>query len=474
MVELLRRRARVDLLAFMRWVWWAPQEFVVGRHTRAICERLTRAVEDWREGKTTYLLVTVPFRHGKSDIISRALPAYFLGRNQDRQPDIIMSGYGFNLVRGFSSRVRKIVQSEGYQALFLGVKLARGANRVDEWQVEGSSGTVTAQGLGGAVTGKGAHLLIVDDYCRNRAEAVSKVYRDKVWDSFRNDLMTRLNAPASIVIVCATPWHVDDVRGRILSEMKKSEEFPRFEELNFPACIPGEYEYLFPERFSANWYKAQRATLGTQAAALLDCNPKVEGGNRFRVDRVVIHQTKDGWPAGRETRGWDLASSEKERGGSDPDWTWGVRGLVVVRQLPYGLKQHEVWLSAGVACQEEAPRRNALIVNTAREDGRGVIQYIEAYGAYKDSYTTLRGLLMGFSVVRPSQLPGDKAAKLAALEPSFEAGIVHVYAPGFGKFLDMWLEQFTDFPGGKHDDACDATAVMYHSQVSSTGSTFLI
>lgn len=475
-LEKARRLARRDLLAFLRWCWWMPHPLVVGRHTRAICERLTRASDDWREGKSTYLLIAVPFRHGKSDIVSRAFPAWFLGRNADRQPDGIMSGYGISLVRGFSKRVKRIMEGARYQWLFPGVHPARGSNKAEEWQVDGSAGTVVAQGLGGAVTGKGAHFLIVDDYCKNRAEAVSAIFRNKTWDSFRNDLMTRLNAPANIVIVCATPWHIDDLRGRIRKAMKEDPAFPRFEELNFPAAKPGEWDYLFPERFGPEWYTGQRASLGRQAPALLDCEPQVEGGSRFDVSRVVMHHTLDGWPALREVRGWDLASSAKERDGDDPDWTWGVRGCV--RQEPSQdmgrLRSRSVWIRSMVACRAEAPERDALIRTTAASDGYGVAQYVEAFGAYKDAYTTLKSALAGVAVVRASRLPGDKSAKLAPLEPAFDSKEVHVYVPGCGKFLDMWLQQFAGFPDATHDDGCDATGVMYHAQADSGGSMMLV
>lgn len=474
-VEKARRRAQCDLLAFLRWCWWMDHKLVVGRHTRGICQRLTQAVEDWREGHSTYLLIAVPFRHGKSDIVSRALPAWFLGRCADRQPDVIMSGYGYSLVRGFSKRVKRIMEGKRYQALWPGMKPDRANNKADEWQVQGSNGVVIAQGLGGALTGKGGHLIIIDDYCRNRAEAASKVYRDKTWDSFRNDLMTRQNSPASIVIVCATPWHIDDIRGRIKKAMVDDPEFPQFEEIKYPARNPGEWDYLFLERFSEKWYRAQYASLGVQAAALLNCDPRVEGGNRFRMDRIVRHHTLDDWDQGRDGRGWDLASSSKDRTGNDPDWTWGIRGHVKRKPLGEGVHINEIWLRGAVACREEAPQRNALMRATAIADGRGVAQHVEAFGGYKDAYTQLRAALQGLSVVRKSRLPGDKSVKLADLEPSFEAGLVHVYVPGFGQHLQAWLDQFSAFPDGAHDDACDATAVLYHAQAATTsGSTVLI
>lgn len=455
-----RYLARHNMLSYLQAVWWNPQPLVVGRHTRAICDRLTRAIEDWRRGISTFLLVAVPFRHGKSDMVSIALPSYFLGRCADMQPDVIMATYGASLTEKFSKQTQRVMRSDAYQYVFPGVT-PEGA--IDSWNVAGSVGTVTAVGLGGAITGKGGHLLVLDDYCKSRAEAVSQAYRDSTWDAFRNDLLSRRNAPASIVVVCATPWHVDDVRGRILREMRANKDFPRFEELSFPARKPGPdgWETLFPERFSAEWYASQRAALQAQAAALLDCNPIVEGGGRFDVSKVVIHDTLDGWPVLREARGWDLASSTKERDSDDPDRTWGIRGGTRKVALSPGVYRTEVWIRSAVAIRAEAPERDALIVRTAKEDGPGVIQAIEAFGAYKDAYTTLRTLLAGVSPVVRSHMPGDKSAKLAPLEAPFQAGIVHVYRPGFGAWFDEWRAEFAAFPNGAHDDGCDATAIMY-------------
>ena len=456
----LGMRARGDLLTFMAYTWDQPGEFVAGRHTRAICDRLTRAAYDWREGRSTYLLIAVPFRHGKSEICSIALPGWFLGMCADREPSVIMGGYGATLVAGFSRRVQRLMRGERYQTLFPGMA-PDGTNA--NWAVKGSHGQVTAVGLGGSITGKGGHLIVLDDYCKSRAEAVSQTFRDKTWDSFRNDLMTRQNAPAAIVVVTATPWHVDDIRGRILDHMKRDPNFPRFEEMNFPARKPGPdgWEYLFPELLPPEWYDAQRATLQKQAAALLDCAPVVEGGNRFDPSKVVYHNSLDDWPVAREARGWDLASSSKDRNKDDPDRTWGIRGFSREVNMGAGVRKRELWIRSMVACREEAPQRNAMMRATAQADGPGVAQYVEAFGPYKDAYVQLRAAMPGH-VVRPSRLPGDKSAKLAPLEPVMDAGDVHVYVPGCKEWLDTWRAEFAAFPNGQHDDGPDATAVLFH------------
>lgn len=457
----LAATARTDLLTFMAYTWDQPSPFLAGRHTVAICDRLTKAVEDWRHGISTHLLIAVPFRHGKSEICSIALPAYFLGRCADMQPSVIMSGYGAALVAGFSRRAQRLMNSVRYQTIYPDV---RPEGTASDWRVRGSHGTTTATGLGGAITGKGGHLIVLDDYCKSRAEAVSQTFRDKTWDAFRNDLMTRQNAPAHIVVVTATPWHIDDIRGRIIKSMANDPKFPRFEQMTFPARKPGPdgWDYLFPELHGREWYDAQRATLQKQAAALLDCDPIVEGGNRFDISKIVFHDSLDGWPSGREARAWDMASSSKDRDKDDPDRTWGIRGLSREIDMGAGVRKRDLWIKSMVACRAEAPERDALIRATARADGPGIIQHVEAFGAYKDAYTQLRAALPGH-IVRPSRLPGDKSAKLAPLEPVVEGGDLHIYKPGCGQWLDTWLSELAAFPDGSHDDAPDATAVLFHT-----------
>ena len=285
--ELLRRRARVDLIAFLAYCWWMPTPLKIGRHTRILCNRLTRAIDDYIfRGKTTYLLVNMPFRHGKSDIVSRALPAFFFGRTIScgLEPNAIQSGYGASLVEGFSSKVQDIIRSEAYQRVFPEVQIAKKASAA-EWSVVGKQSTDYAMGLGGSITGKGANLIIVDDYCKNREEAESKATRDKMWDSFKDDLSTRFNAGGGIMVVCATRWHEDDISGRIEKAMRTIENYPQYEKLIFPARKQGEdgWDILFPELYDEGWYRTRRAELGPYSAgALLDCDPKQAGERFFR------------------------------------------------------------------------------------------------------------------------------------------------------------------------------------------------
>ena len=166
--ELAVEAARSSLLAFLQFCWWMPQPLRVGRHTAAICDRLTRAAFDWLEGRSSYLLINCPFRHGKTDTVSRAFVPWFLGVCADRQPDVILSGYGSSLVEGISRQCQAIMRSVEYRMVFPSVALDSSRGSADEWGVERSAGTVVSVGLGGAITGKGGHLIILDVFSSRR------------------------------------------------------------------------------------------------------------------------------------------------------------------------------------------------------------------------------------------------------------------------------------------------------------------
>ena len=269
-------------LCFMQHTWMKKDSpFFIGFHTRKICERIDRAFEDFRNGQSTYLLINVHHRAGKSDIVSRYLGPHFLGEFPSEE--VMQVTYQANLAISFSSFGRNIFRSEKYEKIYPNICLSKETNKKNEWVITDKNnkllgGKLYASGLQSGLTGSGFALGILDDYCSGRAEAESIVQRDNAWEAFTNDFMTRA-APVSIVIVLATIWHWDDISGRIKNEMQQNEYFPKFEILQFPARArdykgEGTYigKYLFLERFNEKWYDTQYATLGKySAAALLDC-----------------------------------------------------------------------------------------------------------------------------------------------------------------------------------------------------------
>jgi predicted phage terminase large subunit-like protein len=459
-VEALRavrgERARRHHLNFMRAAWQKPGEpLIVGRHTSAICERIDQAIERYRHGESSFLILMVPFRHGKSDMVSRYLPPKFLGEFPDAE--VLLATYGADLAGDLSRFARRIMDSPEYAGIFSGVAVARDSSAVDRWGIEGRTGGMVAAGLGGAITGRGYALGIVDDYLKNRADAESRLMRDRIWDSFTNDFLTR-RAPVSITIVLATPWHVDDLIGRVQKIMGEDPAFPRFELLRFPAfdeSYPG--GVLFLERFSREWYDQQRASLGSYGtASLMQCDPVQHHGNLLKISRVQII---DSAPEGLTwVRFWDPASTMKTVMKPDPDYTVGGKCAIRMIKNAEGSTVPQLIVADVRRGRWEAPERDRIIVQTAKIDGPGVHIGVEAAGGYKDTYTRIVEVLKGTSRVDAVYPATDKLVRASPLEPIFEAGNVLLVR---GEWNQEYLDECAEFPSGAHDDQVDMTSGAY-------------
>ena len=312
-----REAARRGMLQFMgrTWLGGEGQPFVIGRHTRAICRALDRAVIRFKRGVSTFLLIRVPRRHGKSQIISRYFPAYALGHLSALDPDIMLVGCDEELTTGFSRNAQHIVQSPKYRQLFPACEVSPKISAAGEWALKYHNGRVHAVGIGSGGMGRGSNILIVDDWCRNREEAESPDLRRKRWDSFRNDFMSG-RMPVSIVAVVGTPWHVDGLQERILSEQQTNPDFPQFDMLSFPARqkVGDKWEYLFPERFGEDWYTEQYATLTPyEAAGLMDCAPVEAAGNMASRKWFMRVPAPPSGVVVKKVRYWDSAATKTKK-----------------------------------------------------------------------------------------------------------------------------------------------------------------
>ena len=459
--------ARREMFEYLCYIWQGKtfDPLQVGRHTKEICNEIDGILADYRQGKSSFIILTVPPQHGKSEIVSRMLPTRFLGEFTDSGAMIV--SYSASLAESFSKEGRKIMRLAEYQNVFPRVRLARDNAGVQEWglEVDGKPALGKAQfsGLEGSNTGKGAALIVVDDPLKGREEAESELIREKVWTTFRSDIISR-RAPVSIVIITLTRWHTDDLVGKIQREMEANPEFPKFKILEWPATCD-RYEWLFPERYSPEHYRMQKALAGAYAwSALYLCNPVPREGNVLRADKVKIlspdkfnEMTKDL----RFARGWDLASGIAKLK-EDPDFTSGCKVAVdfVPTSVP-GLSMPILYIADYVRGRWEAPERNKRIVATALGDG-DIIVGVEAFGGYKDAYTTIQGILSGIRTVVKSQLPGDKVTKADLVAPIFEAGNVFMLEAPWN---DDVIKQYTQFPGSAHDDDVDSLVVAYDSLI---------
>jgi len=221
--ELLERQlAKKSLIEFIKQ--FNPQ-YQAGWVHEDICRRLTKFLKAIEDGRTPRLMLFMPPRHGKSMIASHHFPAWGLGHYPTME--FIAASYGSSLPMGFSRKVRSFLRDKRYQAMFPDTKLDRTNENVEGWSTTRGGGYIPA-GVGGGITGKGAHCFIVDDPIKDAEEADSETVRNNTWDWWGSTAYTRL-APNAGVLVIQTRWHDDDLSGRMISQMK--EELKEADEL---------------------------------------------------------------------------------------------------------------------------------------------------------------------------------------------------------------------------------------------------
>ncbi len=454
--RLLARRRHRDYIAHC---WYRQEAFVVGRHTEAICARLDKAFSDFCAGKSTFLYITCPPRHGKTDMVSRYLPAHFLGEFPENE--VLVATYAQELANKISRDARLIYAGERHVELYPGSALSQESFSVQTWKCSNEVGGTQWAGAGAGVTGSGYHLGVLDDPIKDRMEAESEVVRSSRWEWFMDVFLTR-RAPVSITIVMMTRWHVDDIIGRIQRMNDKAGEeynvdFPMFEALEFPAESAA--GFLFPERFPPEWYNSYKVNPYSWASLFM-CRPVVRGGNLFAIEKVKVEAAA---PDGLKwVRAWDLASTEKETAKDDPDWTAGA--LVGIRQIKNeaGQSVDEVWLKHVARFQGKAPDRDKYIRSAISVDGAGITQYIEAVGGYKDTYNNIKAFVDGKATVRSIEdVHKDKVERSEALQVVVEAGNFHVVR---GEWNQAFLDELAAFPSGRHDDQVDAVVHAYNAR----------
>ena len=463
--------ARLSHLHFMKTCWMGSDPLTVGFHTRKICKRLDQAFTDFEKGISTFLLVNVHPRAGKSDIISRYAGAHFLGEFPNKE--VLQVSFQADIASGFSAFGRNVIRSDIYKRLYPRIKLSDETNKKNDWLLVNEKGKPTggclkATGLQGGITSKGYHFGVLDDYCSGREKAESKAYRDSSWNAFKDDFMTR-RAPVSITVVTATQWHTDDITGRIKKEMESNPSFPQFEIMTFPAKAsdyigPGQYpsEFLFEARMGKKWYLEQYATLGPySAAALMDCNPVLRTGGRLSLEGVVVEDFfPDGLPFARF---WDLAHTAKQRKGDDPDFTSGTLLCFRREQDPVP----HLYIKNVFRTREGAAKRDPEIKLIANIDGVYIKQYVENSLDNKDAFHYLQSSLPEVSWSK-LDIPFDKGIRATPLEPIFAApGHVHILRADWNNVLITEVMAF-DGTGKEHDDQIDNLSAGYIAFMSNS------
>lgn len=220
--------ARRRLLTFTQKI---NPRYIPGWVHEDICRRLERFSREVEEGKSPRLMLLMPPRHGKSELASRMFPAWHLGRCPDHE--FIACSYNVSLAMSFSRKVKEVINDPVYEAIF-DTRLHPDFQAAEEWAIKGHRGGYVAAGVGGGITGKGAHILVIDDPIKNAEEAQSADLREKLWEWYTSTAYTRL-APGGGVLVIQTWWHDDDLAGKLQNAMKADPDADVFEVVRYPA-----------------------------------------------------------------------------------------------------------------------------------------------------------------------------------------------------------------------------------------------
>ncbi|HRJ40437.1 MAG TPA: terminase family protein [Caldilineaceae bacterium] len=416
-------------------------------------------------GEVDRLMIFAPPQHGKSELVSVRLPAFWLGRRPD--DPVILSSYGAALAERKSRAARDVVESAEYARLFES-RTRQDSRAVQYWSLAGRRGSMLAVGVGGPVTGQGALLGIIDDPFENWEQAQSQTYRDRVWEWWQGTFRTRIWEDGAVVLIM-TRWHEDDLAGRLLQDQPG-----RWQVLRLPALAESQAERdennrhmglaqgeadplgrepgeaLSPARFSREALLATKTDVGSLVwNAEYQGAPRAIEGTLFQRSwfRVVDALASVAY----RVRYWDKAATQG--GGA---YTSGVRigidqqGWVTVEDVQRG--------------QWSTQERRAVMLQTAQADaalfGNQVVVCIEQEPGSSgvDSVQDEIRLLAGFPIYadRPS---GNKDVRLLPFQAQAEAGNVRMLRAAWNR---PYLDELAAIPNGRYRDQGDASSGAYN------------
>lgn len=455
-MEEIACRAREGLLAFTKFT---KPDYVVNWHHRLTCHYLNQ----FTRGEIKRLMIFEPPRHGKSELTSRRLPAFILGR--DPKASIIATSYSADLASRMNRDVQRIIDSPEYRAIFPGVNLAAEKRNVtqgtwlrnsDLFEIVKHGGVYRSAGVGGGITGMGATHCIIDDPVKNQEEADSPVKREALWEWYQSTLYTRLEKDGAILLNM-TRWHEDDLAGRLLKLARENAGVDQWTVLTLPAIreveghpddprAPG--EPLWPGKFSLEALEKIKAVGPRVWNALYQQRPTALEGN------IIKHEW---WKYYREAPAFDEMIQS---------WDFAVKdtGDYTVGQV-WGRKGSEKYLVDQVRGLFDFPTACQALVNLSAKWPNAHRKLVEDKANGPAVIAMLKRKVSGLVPVEPQ---GDKVARASAVSATIEAG--NVYLPESRPWLHDFTTECADFPNSSHDDQVDAMtqALAYFAKKEGT------
>ena len=444
MKEILQLQERLDLLnarescrdSFMEYIRHIWPGFIEGEHHRLIADKLTRVAK----GELKRLIVNMPPRHTKSEFASIYFPSWMMGLKPDLK--IMQTTHTADLSINFGRKVRNLMDTDEYKGIFPEASLAADSKSAGKWQT-GGGGEYFAAGVGGAIAGRGADLLIIDDP-HSEQDAMSLPLLDSCYEWYTSGPRQRLQPGGTIVIVM-TRWSTADLTGRLLNRQTENNA-DQWEVVELPAIFEDSGNVLWPEFWKREELDAVKASIPVAKwNAQYQQNPTSEEGAIIKREWWNLWEKDDPPPCSYIIQSYDTAFSKKETADYSAITTWGVF-------TPSDGAGEAIILLDAQKGRWDFPELKAVAQEQYNEFEPDMV-LIEAQASGTPLTHELRA--MGIPVVnyRPSR-GNDKMTRVHAVSPVFEAGMV--WAPDH-VFADEVIEECAAFPFAPHDDYVDTT-----------------
>jgi predicted phage terminase large subunit-like protein len=446
-----REEAQNDFLTFVQHMW---PEFISGRHHKI----MAKAFEKVARGECKRLIINMPPRHTKSEFGSYLLPAWFLGKFPGKK--VIQTSHTAELAVNFGRKVRNLVDEEKYRDIFPELALAADSKAAGRWNTS-RGGDYFAIGVGGAVTGKGADLFIIDDPHSEQEAALAEInpeIYDKVYEWYTSGPRQRLQ-PGGAIVIIMTRWSKKDLTAQVLkaAAQRDGEEW---EVIDFPAIMPSG-QPLWPEFWPLDELELLRKELPyTKWMAQYMQNPTSDASAIVKREWWRVWEEDSPPPCEFILMSWDTAFEKHNRADYSACTVWGVFYMSddgsdpEVHKEDRGRPQANIILLNAFRDRLEFPDLKRVVLREYKEwqpdgliiekkaSGAPLIYEMRAMGIPVQEFTPTKG--------------NDKISRLNAVSDIFASG--RVWAPETS-WAEEVIEEVASFPAGEHDDYVDTVSM---------------
>ena len=431
----IREVAQNDFMAFVKHVY---EGFIEGTHHKQVA----RQFEKLSMNPGSRIIVNMPPRHTKSEFASYLLPAWLIGKNPELK--IIQTTHTAELAVRFGRKVRNLMELDIYKEIFPDVDLRADSKAAGRWET-GQGGEYFAAGVGGAITGRGADLLIIDDP-HSEQDALSDTAMEHAYEWYTSGPRQRLQPGGSIVVVM-TRWSLKDLTGKLIKAQASDIMSDQWDVIEFPAILPSD-NVLWPEFWKKEELLKVKASLSVgKWNAQWQQNPTAEEGaiikkewwNKWEKDSIP--------PVSYIMQSYDTAFSKKETADYSAITTWGVfqpseggPDNIILMDAKRGRWDFPELKSN--AMEEYKYWEPDMVLIEAKASGTPLTDELRTMGIPVVNYTPSKGR--------------DKHTRMHMVAPIFESG--KVWAPE-KKFSEEVIEECAAFPNGEHDDFCDSMSM---------------